>query len=111
MLPPNPMLLHAFDMLDAGQEQEALALFLELAERDDPGALATLAGLNWQGGLIPRNFATGRELYQRASDAGDVGSAIYTTNRLENGYVGERDLALQRRACAAKPRTIRHAPK
>jgi prolyl 4-hydroxylase len=91
MLPPDPMLLQAFGLLNAGQEQEALALFRQLAERQDPGALATLAELNWQGGLVPQNFAAGRDFYHRAGEAGHVGSAIYATNLLAHGYVGERN--------------------
>jgi prolyl 4-hydroxylase len=91
MLPPDPTLLQAFGLLNAGQEQEALALFRQLADRQDSGALATLAELNWQGGLVPQNFAAGRDFYHRAGAAGHIGSAIYTTNLLAHGYVGERD--------------------
>ena len=36
MQPPDPMLLHAFSLLQAGQAQQALALFRELAARNEP---------------------------------------------------------------------------
>jgi prolyl 4-hydroxylase len=88
---PDPILLHGFDLLNAGQEQEALAVFQQLAAREDPGALATLGGLHWYGGPVPQDFVAARDFYHRAGEAGHVGSAIYATNLLANGYVGKRD--------------------
>ena len=79
------MLLQAFELLDAQREAEALALFRQLAERNDPGALATLAQLNWTGTIVPRDYAKGREYYYRAGEAGHPACAIYSTNLLASG--------------------------
>jgi prolyl 4-hydroxylase len=98
MQAPDPMLLHAFSLMNAQREQEALVIFGELADRNDPGALATLAQLNWTGTLVPRNYAKGRDYYYRAGEAGHAACALYATNLIGNGYAGKRDwpLALQR---------------
>ena len=100
MRPPDPLLLQAFSLLDAGEEQDALGIFRQLAAREDPGALATLAELSWSGTLVPQDFAEGCTLYRRAGEAGHVACAIYTTNLLAGGYVGPRDWgqAMQRLA-------------
>lgn len=91
MQPPDPMLLHAFSLLQAGQPQDALAMFRQLAARNDPGALATLAQLTWSGDLVPKSFPLGREYYHRAGEAGHAASAAYATNLLASGLAGPRD--------------------
>ena len=98
MQAPDPMLLHAFSLMNAQREQEALVIFRQLADRNDPGALATLAQLNWTGTLVPRNYAEGLDYYYRAGEAGHPACAIYATNLLGNGYAGQRDwpLAMER---------------
>lgn len=98
MQPPDPMLLHAFSLLQAGQPEQALAIFRDLAARNDPGALATMAQLTWAGELVPKSFALGREYYRRAGEAGHAASAAYATNLLASGLAGPRDwpTALQR---------------
>jgi prolyl 4-hydroxylase len=91
MRPPDPMLLQAFDLLNAGQHQQALAIFHRLADQEDPGALATLAQLTWSGDLVAQDFERGRDYYHRAGEAGHVACAVYATNLLASGYVGARD--------------------
>lgn len=94
MQAPDPMLLQAFELLDAQREEEALVLFRRLADRNDPGALATLAQLNWTGTIVPRDYAKGRDYYYRAGEAGHPACAIYSTNLLATGYAGHRDWRL-----------------
>jgi len=107
MQPPDPMLLHAFSLLQAGQPQQALALFQQLAARNDPGALATLAHLTWSGDLVPQSFPLGREYYHRAGEAGHEVSGFYATNLLASGLAGPRDwpeaLRRLRREAARNP--------
>jgi prolyl 4-hydroxylase len=107
MQAPDPLLLQAFSLLDERREDEALALFLQLAEREDPGALATLARLSWTGTIVSRDYAKGRDYYHRAGEAGHTGCAIYSTNLLASGYAGHRDWprAMQRlrREAASDP--------
>ena len=105
MQAPDPMLLQAFSYLQAGQPEAALDLFRQLAARNDPGALATLAQLHWNGELVPKSFTLGREYYHRAGDAGHLASALYATNLLASGLAGPRDwpAALQRLRGEARP--------
>jgi prolyl 4-hydroxylase len=91
MRSPDPLLLEAFSLLDARCEDEALGIFLQLAEREDPGALATLARLYWTGTIVPRDYARARDYYHRAGEAGHMACAIYSTNLLANGHAGHRD--------------------
>ena len=85
------MLLHAFTLLNAGQHAEALTIFHDLANQEDPGALATLAQLTWSGDLVAQDFERGRDYYHRAGEAGHVACAVYATNLLASGYVGARN--------------------
>ena len=91
MQPGASPILHAFQLLRAGREEDALRLFRELAARGDPGALATLAELTWRGDLVPLDACQGREYYRQASEAGHAGSAAYYTNLLASGIAGPRD--------------------
>lgn len=91
MAPGRSSLLHAFDLLRSGREQEAVSLFRDLAARGDPGALATLAELTWRGGLVAQDVFQGREYYRSAAEAGHSGCAAYYTNLLASGIAGPRD--------------------
>jgi len=105
----SPTLLDAFSLLNAGQGEEAIGLFRQLAARNDPGALATLGQLHWSGELVPKSFELGRQYYQLAGDAGHHGSAVYATNLLASGLAGPRDwpaaiARLQREAATDRAR-------
>lgn len=85
------MLIHAFSLLNAQRETEALPIFLQLAEREEPGALATLAQLHWTATLVQRDYSKARDYYHRAGEAGHALCRVYATNLMASGYVGQRD--------------------
>ena len=66
----HPMLSHAFGLAQAGREAEAMAIIERLAGEGEPEALFTLADVHWRGGPVKQDFARGRILFGKASDAG-----------------------------------------
>lgn len=88
---PDPQLVHALNLLSAGRGPEAALIITQLAARNEPFALASLAELKWRGGLVPQDPAQGRELYRRASERGHKIAATITTNLLATGVAGQRD--------------------
>ena len=91
MASQSPQLAHAFALSAAGREEEAMALIRELAAQGDPDALFTLADAHWRGGPVPQDFARGRELFERASNAGHAVAIRAFTNLLASGVVGPAD--------------------
>lgn len=83
--------LHVRKLAEQGRLEEAFDLIELLAERDDPEALITLADFYWQGGPVEQDPWRGRELFQRASDAGQPMARMFYTNLLGNGLFGPRD--------------------
>jgi prolyl 4-hydroxylase len=92
-MPPqdSPLLLHAFQLSQAGRKAEAIVLLNQLAAEGDPGALFTLADLKWRGGMVPQDVRQGRDFYRRAGEAGHRLAAAYYTNLLASGIAGPRD--------------------
>lgn len=88
---PHPQLVHALRLLNAGRGPEAVLIINQLAARNEPFALASLAELKWRGGLVPQDVPQGRELYRRASERGHKIAATITTNLLATGVAGPRD--------------------
>ena len=82
---------HALHLWESGRRAEALLLFNQLAARNDPQALAMLAGFKWAGMAGPSDPAQGREMYRRAAEAGQADAHIFTTNLLASGIAGPRD--------------------
>lgn len=101
----QPPLLHAFQLWQAGRQGEALLIINQLAAQGDPGALYTLADLNWRGGLLPLDGAKGRDLYRRAGEAGHRLAAAYYTNLLASGIAGPRDWRAALKRLEAEART------
>lgn len=91
MQPRHPMLAHAFAVAQAGREAEAMAIIERLAAQGEPEALFTLADLHWRGGPVKQDFARGRELFGRASDAGHPMALRAYTNLLASGIAGSAD--------------------
>lgn len=88
---PHPELVRAFALSNAGRNAEAVTIISQLASGDEPFALATLAEMNWRGGMVPQDVARGRELYRRASDRGHAVAGTIWTNLLASGVAGPRD--------------------
>ena len=85
------MLTHAFGLAEAGREAEAMTIIERLAGLGEPEALFTLADLHWRGGPVKQDFARGRTLFRRASDAGHPMALRAYTNLLANGIAGPAD--------------------
>lgn len=90
---PHPDLLKAFSLSNAGRNAEAVVIINQLAGRNEPFALATLAEMKWRGGMVPQDLAQARELYRRASEQGHKVAGTIWTNLLANGVAGQRDWA------------------
>lgn len=90
-LQPHPMLAQAFALSGAGRNDEALALIERLAAQGHPEGLFMLADIHWRGQLVPRDFAKGRALFGRASDAGHPIALRAYTNLLASGVGGTAD--------------------
>lgn len=88
---PHPMLAQAFALSGAGRNDEALALIERLAAQGHPEGLFMLADVHWRGQLVPRDFAKGRALFGRASDAGHPIALRAYTNLLASGVGGKAD--------------------
>ena len=91
MQPRDPKLAHAFDLAEAGRTAEAMTIIERLAGLGEPEALFTLADIHWRGGPVPQDFARGRTLFRRASDAGHPMALRAYTNLLANGIAGPAD--------------------
>ncbi len=78
-------------LAELGRMQEAFDLIELLAEQDDPEALLTLADFYWQGGPVEQDPPHARELFRRASEAGNPIARMFTTNLLGNGLFGTRN--------------------
>jgi prolyl 4-hydroxylase len=83
------MLTHAFGLAEAGREAEAMAIIERLAGLGEPEALFALADVHWRGSdTVKQNFARGRTLFGRASEAGHPIALRAYTNLLANGIGG-----------------------
>lgn len=87
----HPMLAHAFELSQAGRNDEALLILDKLAAEEDPEALWVLGDLHWRGFLMPRDMPRGRELIRRAADAGHPLATRAYTNVLASGIGGVQD--------------------
>ena len=87
----HPDLAHAFSLAQAGREAEAMAIIERLAALGEPEALFTLADAYWRGGPVPQDFARGRMLFGKASDAGHPMALRAYTNLLASGIAGAAD--------------------
>jgi prolyl 4-hydroxylase len=87
----HPSVREAAYLMESGRKPEALLLLNQLAARNEPSALATLANFKWGGGADAPDPAQGRELYRRAAEAGHPKAGIFYTNLLANGVAGPRD--------------------
>jgi len=93
MAPRHPMLDRAFGLAEAGRVTEGMKIIERLAGLGEPEALFTLADLYWRGGPVAQDFARGRTLFRRASDAGHPMALRAYTNLLANGIAGPADWA------------------
>src|SRR5205809_3749562 len=89
----HPPLSDAFALFQAGQPTEALTIIQHHAAAGDPDALFTLADMHWRGVGVAQDLARGRELFGRASDAGQPMAVRACTNLLSSGIAGERNWA------------------
>jgi prolyl 4-hydroxylase len=87
----HPMLTQAFALAETGRETEAMTIIERLAAQGEPEALFTLADLHWRGGPVPQDFARGRMLFGKASDAGHPMALRAYTNLLASGIAGVAD--------------------
>jgi prolyl 4-hydroxylase len=87
----NPELQHAYDLWSAERQDEALPIIRRLADQGDSDALFTLGDMYWCGMGLPQQLDTGRELFRRASDAGNPAAIRAYTNLLASGIAGPRD--------------------
>ncbi|HYD12205.1 MAG TPA: 2OG-Fe(II) oxygenase [Allosphingosinicella sp.] len=87
----HPMLAQAIALARSGRLAEGIALLRRLAEAGEPEALFLLAETTWVGGPVPQDFARGRELFRRGSEAGHPRAHMAYTNLLASGIAGERD--------------------
>ena len=86
----HPMLAYALQLSAAGRNSEGMLILNKLAAQGDPEALWILADANWRGNLMPINYIRGRELMERASDAGHPIAAHACTNLFASGIAGPR---------------------
>ena len=84
----HPMLIQAFALAEAGRMAEGIAIIERLAGLGEAEALFTLADLHWRGGPVAQDFARGRTLLHRASDAGHPIALRAYTNLLASGIAG-----------------------
>jgi prolyl 4-hydroxylase len=96
----HPLLDQAVAMARAGRKAECLALTERAAAAGDAEGLLWLAEVYWNGGPRPQDFARGRELYRRASEAGHPVARASYTNMLASGAAGSRDWSLALRRLA-----------
>ena len=96
----HPLLDEAIALVGAGRAAEGIVLMERAAFAGDPQALFWLGECHWVGGGKPQDHAKARELFRRASDAGQPDGQVCYTNLLANGVAGPRDwpLALSRLA-------------
>lgn len=87
----HPVIAQAFALSAAGRNDEALALIQQVAATGHPEGLFILGDLHWRGMLVPVDYAKGRELFGRASDAGNPIALRAYTNLLASGIAGPRD--------------------
>lgn len=87
----HPDLLRAFGLSSAGRNAEAVLIINQLAAREEPGALATLAEMKWRGGMVAQDPRAAYDLYRRASAAGELTAHATFTNLLASGVAGSRD--------------------
>ena len=98
------MLDHAFTLAQTGRETEAVAILERLAGLGEREALFSLADLYWRGGPVRQDFARGRKLFGRASDAGHPMARRAYTNLLANGIAGPADWPAAMRRLAEEAR-------
>jgi prolyl 4-hydroxylase len=70
---------------------EALAIVQHHADAGDADALFTLGDMYWRGVGVAQDLFRGRELFGRASDAGQPMAVRAYTNLLSSGIAGPRD--------------------
>jgi len=87
----HPPLTDAFALFQAGRAAEALAIIQHYAAAGDADALFTLGDMHWRGVGVAQDLARGRELFGRASDAGQPMAVRAYTNLLSSGIAGARD--------------------
>jgi prolyl 4-hydroxylase len=87
----HPLLAQAVALSAAGRHAEAVALVRQLADQDHPEALVTLARFYWRGGPVVRDLRRARDLFRRASDAGEPIARRGYTNLLASGIAGPLD--------------------
>jgi prolyl 4-hydroxylase len=87
----DPRLGEAIALFQAGQESEALGRIQQLADAGHPDARFTLADMYWRGVGVAQNLARGRDLFGRASDAGQPMAVRAYTNLISSGIAGPRD--------------------
>lgn len=111
MTQPHPELVRAFALSREGRNAEAVLIINQLAARDEPFALATLAEMKWRGGMVPQDLPAARALYRRAGERGHQIAGAVWTNLLASGVAGERDwpAALRRLRAEAKSDPKRRA--
>lgn len=111
MSAPHPILSPVIALAQAGKIDEAIALLERMAQDGEAEALVLLADFHWQGGPVRQDPARARDLYRRASDAGQARAAVVYTNLLASGLSGPVDwpqaLARLRREAQTDPRRAR----
>jgi prolyl 4-hydroxylase len=88
---PHPMIAQAMALSGEGRNDEAVALIERLAAQGHPEGLFMLADMHWRGAAVQCDYAKGRDLFRRASDAGHPIALRAYTNLLASGVAGERN--------------------
>jgi len=90
MQPPHPMLVQAFQLLQAGRAAEAIVIIRRRAAEGDANAQLTLAEMTW-GGMVTQDPVAARGLFEKSARGGNPIAAKRVTNLLASGIAGARD--------------------
>lgn len=100
----SPELQQALALANAGRGPEAALIAQRQAAAGDPDGLFVLADFKWSG-VVAQDPAGGRELYQRAGEAGVREAAQFATNLMASGVAGPRDWHEAMRRLASEAQT------
>ena len=90
-MPLPPQIAQAYSLVAAGRAPEAVLLLGRLAAAGDGPACFQLAEWRREGQFVARDFATARDLYRRAGEAGRIHGSRRYIAFLAVGVAGPRD--------------------